>query len=80
MSPEGAVGVCGRMLIRVAIFRVDCLPSDTPSRSTSPERGVSSLPRPRRRVDLPQPFGPIIEVTCASGTVKDRLWMMLGPS
>ena len=73
-SPSGAVGDCGISPIMVATWRVGMVPMAFPSSSTDPDRGVSIRASALRKVDLPQPFAPMIEVIIPWGTSRSRPW------
>jgi hypothetical protein len=71
-----SAAVCGRRPIRRATSFAGCVPMALPSRSTCPEIGERSRESPRRRVDLPHAFGPMITVKDLSGTAADKSVMM----
>ena len=72
ISPSGATGVCGKTPRLRARSRRRKARMGVPSSVTSPACVGSKLAIARSSVDLPQPFGPIIVVTCVSGIATSR--------
>ena len=73
-SPSGAVGLCGSRARAAARSRGSGATRSGRRRRAAPRPavGLSSRARVRSSVDLPQPFGPTIEVTLPSGTSRVR--------
>ena len=77
MSPAGAWGDWGRSAIWRATSAVGMAAMAAPFKYTAPPRRGMVRESAFRSVDLPQPFGPMMEVILPAGTATSMGSMMM---